>query len=179
MVGNALKQRNQSLDWPEQRTKAHTHYFCACIQLCFYRTGNGRVNKLTCLNPLLFLSILLQLVVFIGVRAVECVTFDGISTNAINVWPEDGWNGALQAIPIYICAFACHFNVLPVHGELAKPTRERLHRMVSWVGDFFNKLTDTTSFRFIEIAVTVVGVSMVTLLDYHRAVALCAESSSV
>lgn len=50
---------------------------------------------------------------------------------AVNLWPEDGWAGALQAIPIYICAFACHFNVLPVHGELAKPTRERLHRMVS------------------------------------------------
>lgn len=54
--------------------------------------------------------------------------------DAINVWPEDGWHGALQAIPIYICAFGCHFNVLPVHGELAKPTRERLHRMVSGSG---------------------------------------------
>ncbi|CAM9965163.1 unnamed protein product [Laminaria digitata] len=49
----------------------------------------------------------------------------------MNLWPEGGWTGALQAIPIYICAFGCHVNVLPVHGELVKPTRERLHRLVS------------------------------------------------
>ncbi|CAM9920801.1 unnamed protein product [Ascophyllum nodosum] len=72
------------------------------------------------------------LAVFIGVRTVDCVVSDGIPEGAVNLWPEDGWSGALQAIPIYICAFACHFNVLPVHGELAKPTRERLHRMVHW-----------------------------------------------
>lgn len=71
-----------------------------------------------------------QLAVFIAIRAVDCVSSEGVPTNAINLWPEDGWHGALQAIPIYICAFTCHFNVLPVHGELAKPTRERLHRMV-------------------------------------------------
>lgn len=73
----------------------------------------------------------MQLAAFIGVRAVQCVASEGVPTDAVNVWPEDGWNGALQGIPIYTCAFACHFNVLPVHGELAKPTRERLHRMVS------------------------------------------------
>lgn len=78
-------------------------------------------------NFVLFFS---QLTVFIGIRAVGCVSSNGIPTDAVNVWPEDGWVGALQAIPIYVCAFACHFNVLPVHGELAKPTRERLHRMV-------------------------------------------------
>lgn len=71
-----------------------------------------------------------QLVAFIGVRAVGCVCADGVPLEDVNIWPEDGWLGVLQATPIYICAFGCHFNVLPVHGELAKPTRERLHRMV-------------------------------------------------
>lgn len=73
----------------------------------------------------------MQLAFFIGVRAVECVVSDGVPVGTVNVWPEDGWRGALQAIPIFVCAFGCHFNVLPVHSELAKPTRERLHRMVS------------------------------------------------
>lgn len=73
-----------------------------------------------------------QLTIFIGIRSVSCVCSDEAIMEAVNMWPEDGWVGALQAIPIYICAFACHFNVLPVHGELAKPTRERLHRMVRW-----------------------------------------------
>lgn len=72
-----------------------------------------------------------QLTVFIGIRAGECAVSEGVPASAVNLWPEDGWSGALQAIPIYICAFGCHFNVLPVHGELAKPTRERLHRLVS------------------------------------------------
>lgn len=71
-----------------------------------------------------------QLTVFIGLRAGECAASVGVPASAVNLWPEDGWSGALQAIPIYICAFGCHFNVLPVHGELAKPTRERLHRLV-------------------------------------------------
>lgn len=90
------------------------------------------------------MSSVAQLAVFIAIRAVGCVSSEGVPTNAINIWPEDGWHGALQAIPIYICAFTCHFNVLPVHGELAKPTRERLHRMVR--GVFFS-LVDTV-FRF-------------------------------
>lgn len=71
-----------------------------------------------------------QLTVFIGIRAGECAASEGVPASAVNLWPEDGWSGALQAIPIYICAFGCHFIVLPVHGELAKPTRGRLHRMV-------------------------------------------------
>lgn len=74
-----------------------------------------------------------QLTVFIGIRAGECAASEGVPASAVNLWPEDGWSGALQAIPIYICAFGCHFIVLPVHGELAKPTRGRLHRMVGHV----------------------------------------------
>ena len=38
--------------------------------------------------------------------------------------------GILNSLPIFICTFVCHFNVLPVHGELRKPTRKRLKKMV-------------------------------------------------
>ncbi|CAM9100653.1 unnamed protein product [Ectocarpus fasciculatus] len=92
------------------------------------------LRTLTALRHLSFLSVLAVslLTVFIGLRAGECAASVGVPASAVNLWPEDGWSGALQAIPIYICAFGCHFNVLPVHGELAKPTRERLHRLVHW-----------------------------------------------
>eukprot|EP00752_Nemacystus_decipiens_P016510 g14758.t1 len=92
------------------------------------------LRTLTALRHLSFLSVLAVtlLTVFIGIRAGECAVSEGVPASAVNLWPEDGWSGALQAIPIYVCAFGCHFNVLPVHGELAKPTRERLHRLVHW-----------------------------------------------
>ncbi|CAM9672288.1 unnamed protein product, partial [Sphacelaria rigidula] len=90
------------------------------------------LKSLNALRALSFCSVMavFLLTVFIGIRAVGCACTEGVQVESINLWPQDGWAGALQAIPIYICAFACHFNVLPVHGELAKPTRERLHRMV-------------------------------------------------
>ncbi|CAM9699247.1 unnamed protein product [Chrysoparadoxa australica] len=50
----------------------------------------------------------------------------------LNWWPLDGLQGLLQGVPIFVCAFVCHFNVLPVHGLLREPTRQRLHRMVHW-----------------------------------------------
>eukprot|EP00903_Cladosiphon_okamuranus_P007874 g7611.t1 len=92
------------------------------------------LKTLTALRHLSLLSVLAVtlLTVFIGIRAGECAVSEGVPASAVNLWPEDGWSGVLQAIPIYICAFGCHFNVLPVHCELAKPTRERLHRLVHW-----------------------------------------------
>ncbi|CAM9738204.1 unnamed protein product, partial [Choristocarpus tenellus] len=63
-------------------------------------------------------------------RSIQCVGSEGVPLKSINLWPEDGLLGALQGVPIFVCAFVCHFNVLPVHSELAKPTRQRLHKMV-------------------------------------------------
>ena len=40
------------------------------------------------------------------------------------------WSGILNSLPILICTFVCHFNVLPVHDELTKPTRTRLRRLI-------------------------------------------------
>jgi len=36
----------------------------------------------------------------------------------------------LDSIPIFICTYVCHFNVLPVHHELQTPTRHRLRRLI-------------------------------------------------
>ena len=38
------------------------------------------------------------------------------------------------AVPIFACAFTCHFNVLPLHRELIRPTRPRIKRMINWSG---------------------------------------------
>lgn len=43
-------------------------------------------------------------------------------TSHLKLWPTD-WFGALYAYPIFGVAFLCHFNALPVHSELAHPTR--------------------------------------------------------
>ena len=40
------------------------------------------------------------------------------------------WSGVLDSLPIFICTFVCHFNVLPVHDELTSPTRRRLRRLI-------------------------------------------------
>lgn len=44
------------------------------------------------------------------------------------------WTGkamdVLDSIPIFICTFVCHFNVLPVHHELHTPTRNRLRTLI-------------------------------------------------
>lgn len=53
--------------------------------------------------------------------------------------PEDldeyiTWTGrladVLDSVPIFICTFVCHFNVLPVHHELHTPTRNRLRTLI-------------------------------------------------
>ena len=38
----------------------------------------------------------------------------------------------LLAIPILSCSFMCHFNVLPVHLELRRPTRQRMKKVIYW-----------------------------------------------
>ncbi|RHZ00360.1 hypothetical protein DYB37_008646 [Aphanomyces astaci] len=42
----------------------------------------------------------------------------------------DSIDGPMYALPIVISSFLCHFNVLPVYGELQKPTRRRLKKIV-------------------------------------------------
>ena len=41
-----------------------------------------------------------------------------------------GFEQVAAAMPIFICTYVCHFNVLPVHCEITAPTRERLRRVV-------------------------------------------------
>ncbi len=40
-----------------------------------------------------------------------------------------GWDNVLNALPILISVFMCHFNVLPVHNELKDPTPKRVNTL--------------------------------------------------
>ena len=46
-----------------------------------------------------------------------------------HLWPED-WAKALYAFPTFGVSFLCHFNALPTHQELARPTRHRMRRVI-------------------------------------------------
>lgn len=46
-----------------------------------------------------------------------------------NLWPES-WEQAMYALPIFGVSFLCHFNALPTHQELERPTRYRMRRVI-------------------------------------------------
>ncbi|CAK4079684.1 unnamed protein product [Aphanomyces euteiches] len=66
-------------------------------------------------------------IVFRGVEKVLDNRFD--SSKLVLV--ADSLDGPMYALPIIISSFLCHFNVLPVYGELQKPTRRRLKKIVT------------------------------------------------
>ncbi len=43
----------------------------------------------------------------------------------------DSWHDLLNALPLYISCFVCHYNILPVHNELQNPTQERVNKWLS------------------------------------------------
>jgi len=43
----------------------------------------------------------------------------------------DSWHDLLNALPLYISCFVCHYNILPVHNELQNPTEERVNKWLS------------------------------------------------
>ena len=45
-----------------------------------------------------------------------------LPTNPVQWWPKD-FGGLLTAIAISGLTFSCHFNILPMHGELRYQTR--------------------------------------------------------
>jgi len=44
-------------------------------------------------------------------------------------WPRD-WAQALYVFPMFGVSFMCHFNALPTHQELQRPTRWRMRRVL-------------------------------------------------
>jgi amino acid permease len=64
----------------------------------------------------------------IVIRSVQCnATAPDPWYTYITLWPESP-RELLDAVPLYISCFVCHYNILPVHNELRDPTPTR----VSW-----------------------------------------------
>ncbi|CEM05622.1 unnamed protein product [Vitrella brassicaformis CCMP3155] len=40
------------------------------------------------------------------------------------------WQSLLSALPIFVCAYMCHTNVLRLHAEFVMPTRNRVKRVI-------------------------------------------------
>lgn len=64
----------------------------------------------------------------IVIRSVQCnISAPHPFYTYLTFWPESP-RELLDALPLYISCFVCHYNILPVHNELKNPTPER----VSW-----------------------------------------------
>ncbi|OQS03871.1 sodium-coupled neutral amino acid transporter [Thraustotheca clavata] len=63
-------------------------------------------------------------------RAIEKISGPTFNSTTIK-YVADNVEDPMYALPIVISSFLCHFNVLPVYGELHKPTRHRLKRVVT------------------------------------------------
>ena len=79
-------------------------------------------------------------------RSLECNLgyLDGPDEDAHNgpifqMWPAT-WKDLLDAFPLYVSCFVCHYNLLPVHNELQRPSMERVNwwlRSTTWVATIF------------------------------------------
>ena len=54
---------------------------------------------------------------------------DGINDASDNEASITAWDDILNALPILISVFMCHFNVLPVHNELSNPIPKRVNTL--------------------------------------------------
>jgi len=62
------------------------------------------------------------------------------------MWPED-WGQVLYVFPMFGVSYMCHFNALPLHSGLTRPTRWRMRRMLIFTMSF-----TTVLYLFIGIA---------------------------
>ena len=62
-----------------------------------------------------------------------CMAFHPGNRLACIQWIQtDDFLLILLSIPILACSYMCHFNVLPMHKELRRATRERMGRVISF-----------------------------------------------
>mmetsp|Transcript_48428 Transcript_48428/g.94654 ORF Transcript_48428/g.94654 Transcript_48428/m.94654 type:complete len:508 (+) Transcript_48428:262-1785(+) len=66
--------------------------------------------------------------VCIAIRSTLC----NLNTDVNNIEISGNWKNILDSIPLFVCPFICHFNVLPIHKELENPSRGRIHSMVRY-----------------------------------------------
>eukprot|EP00667_Euglena_gracilis_P010231 EG_transcript_10414 len=87
-----------------------------------------QLSSLRWANLFSFASVLL-LGVVVAVRTIQRLNDPHAHALPIQLWPNS-IEGLPYSLPLFSAAFVCHFNVLPVHAELARPTRPRLQRVL-------------------------------------------------
>jgi len=97
----------------------------------------------------------------------SCIVFRSVQCQVNNPSPEpwysyltlfpDSPRELLDALPLYISCFVCHYNILPVHNELQNPTPKRvswwlrtttwgafgLYLIMGWTGSAYGHCTPT------------------------------------
>ena len=104
-------------------------------------------------------------------------------SNPVQWWPQD-FGGLLTAIAISGLTFSCHFNILPMHGELQHQTRANkriilytamaltyiLNLLVSFFGFFqvrqASSRTKITNFRKFKMALNIF-LTLPKVASYH------------
>lgn len=88
-------------------------------------------------------------------RSVECnlgwlpssSSPDASGDNAVpaSVWPAfhllpNSWKDVLDAFPLFVSCYVCHYNLVPVHNELQEPSKARVVwwlKSTTWVATLF------------------------------------------
>eukprot|EP00545_Synedropsis_sp_CCMP1620_P002643 CAMPEP_0119015488 /NCGR_PEP_ID=MMETSP1176-20130426/11115_1 /TAXON_ID=265551 /ORGANISM="Synedropsis recta cf, Strain CCMP1620" /LENGTH=508 /DNA_ID=CAMNT_0006968785 /DNA_START=109 /DNA_END=1635 /DNA_ORIENTATION=- len=63
------------------------------------------------------------------IRSFQCVIESGHWE--VSLWPESP-RLVLDAAPLFISCFVCHYNIHPVHNDLQRPSPKRVSRWLRW-----------------------------------------------
>jgi amino acid permease len=62
------------------------------------------------------------------IRSFQCVAESGWE---VSLWPESP-SMVLDAAPLFISCFVCHYNIHPVHNDLQRPSKKRVSQWLRW-----------------------------------------------
>lgn len=114
--------------WPD--ASRMTHNFGMLIVVLFVTPLCG-LETLTSLEKYGATSMVSVLVLgtCVMIRSFQCVAQTGIWK--FSFWPESS-RMVLDAIPLFISCFVCHYNIHPVHNDLQRPSKERVSTWLRW-----------------------------------------------
>ena len=96
------------------------------------------VTPLTALSSLTVLRHIGAASIFSSFVVACCLAYRSIGCHVVQTTGNNGRfrltptsvQSMLQALPIFITVFVCHYNVLPVHNEMQNPSKPRTNRVV-------------------------------------------------
>lgn len=58
-------------------------------------------------------------------RSAQCNIYDNTTTHRAFKFLPDTWKDLLDVFPLFVSCYVCHYNLVPVHNELRRPSPER------------------------------------------------------